>query len=104
MSLAEMGREVARIEGRKPAYHKGTVERWCLASNRKRHWEMSDSQIAAVGVLLANKVDALANRAYPGVKIEHNSPWRVTVWSRCYCGRWYEMKRTGDVGCRYHRH
>lgn len=103
MSLAEMGRGVARIEGRAEPYRKATVANWTVAANRKRFRPMNDSQIKAVGVLIANRVVQLSGRENIGIHLTHNSPWRITVWARCLCGKWYELKRADWRGCKRHR-
>lgn len=103
LSFSQMGREIARIEGRAEPYRKGTVANWCAATNRKRHRPMTDAQINSVGILIANCIVARSGRDHTGIRLSHNSPWRVTVWARCHCGEWYEVKRAEWHACKRHR-
>ena len=87
LSLADVGREIARLTTRPRAYDKAAV--W--------HWEQGGVMTAqareAYGVLVANKLTAQLGRVV-GVKLVANSPWTITAWIRCAtCGAWFELRR-----------
>ena len=91
LSLADVGREVARLTGRRRAYDKAAV--W--------HWEqggvMTDEVRQAYGTMVANKLTAQLGRVV-GVKLVTNSPWTITAWTRCKdCSEWFELKRRSQI-------
>jgi hypothetical protein len=93
LSLAEVGREIARLTHRPRAYDKAAV--W--------HWEhdgvMTTEVREAYGRLTANKLTAELGRLV-GVKLVANSPWTITAWTRCTdCGAWFELRRRQQKRC-----
>ena len=78
LSLADVGREIARLTHRPRAYDKAAV--W--------HWEQGGVMTAEVreayGVMVANKLTAQLGRVI-GVKLVANSPWVLTAWARAGC-------------------
>ena len=93
LSLADVGREIARLTKRSRAYDKAAV--W--------HWEqggvMTVEVREAYGVMVANKLTAQLERVV-GVKLVANSPWTITAWTRCTaCGAWFELRRCNQKRC-----
>jgi hypothetical protein len=93
LSLADVGREIARLTHRPRAYDKAAV--W--------HWEQGGVMTAEVreayGVMVANKLTAQLGRVI-GVKLVANSPWFLTAWTRCaICGAWFELRRCNQKRC-----
>jgi hypothetical protein len=93
LSLADVGREIARLTKRSRAYDKAAV--W--------HWEQGGVMTAQVreayGVMVANKLTAQLGRVV-GVKLAANSPWTITAWTRCTtCGAWFELRRCNQKRC-----
>ncbi len=92
-SLADVGREIARLTGRPRPYDKAAV--W--------HWEqggvMADEVRQAYGTMVANKLTAQLGRVV-GVKLVTNSPWVLTAWTKCKdCGGWFELKKRNQKRC-----
>lgn len=93
LSLAELGREIARLARRPRAYDKAAV--W--------HWEHGGVMVSEVreayGVLIANKLTAQLGRNV-GVKLMTNSPWTITAWTSCViCEAWFELRRHNQKRC-----
>jgi hypothetical protein len=93
LSLADVGREIARLTKRPRAYDKAAV--W--------HWEqggvMTDEVRQAYGTMVANKLTVQLGRVV-GVKLVANSPWTITAWTKCKdCGEWFELKRRSQKRC-----
>lgn len=99
LSLADIGREIARLTGRPRAYDKAAV--W--------HWEqggvMTDEVRQAYGTMVANRLTAQLGRVV-GVRLAANSPWTITAWTKCkVCGGWFELRRRNQrrcTDCAYH--
>ena len=93
LSLADVGREIARLTSRRRAYDKAAV--W--------HWEqggvMTDEVRQTYGMMVANKLTAQLGRVV-GVKLVANSPWTITAWTKCKdCGGWFELRRRNQKRC-----
>jgi hypothetical protein len=93
LSLADVGREIARLTQRPRAYDKAAV--W--------HWEQGGVMTAQVreayGVMVANKLTTRLGRVV-GIKLVANSPWTLTAWTRCViCGAWFELRRCNQKRC-----
>ncbi len=93
LSLADMGREAARLTSRRRAYDRASV--W--------HWEqggvMTDEVRRAYGTMVANKLTAQLGRVV-GVKLATNSPWTMTAWTKCKdCSGWFELRRRNQKRC-----
>ena len=93
LSLADVGREIARLTQRPRAYDKAAV--W--------HWEQGGVMTAQVreayGVMVANKLTTRLGRVV-GIKLVGNSPWTITAWTRCaICGAWFELRRCNQKRC-----
>jgi hypothetical protein len=93
LSLADVGREIARLTKRPRAYDKAAV--W--------HWEQGNMMTAQVreayGVMVANKLTVQLGRMV-GVKLVANSPWTLTAWAKCIeCGTWFELRRRDRQRC-----
>lgn len=93
LSLAEVGREVARLTGRKRAYDKTTVMFW----ERTRITAAEVRQ--AYATLMANRLTTLLGRTI-GVKLVANSPWHISAWTQCAtCDQWFELHRRSHKRC-----
>ena len=93
LSLADMGREVARLAERERVYDRRTVFGW------ERGKPMGQIERDAYGIQVANKLSAELGRIV-GVKLIANSPWHVTAWTACRkCGSWFELHRSRDIHC-----
>jgi hypothetical protein len=93
LSLADVGREIARLTRRPRAFDKAAV--W--------HWEQGGVMTAEVreayGAMVANKLTAQFGRVV-GVKLVANSPWTISAWTRCaICGAWFELRRCNQKRC-----
>ncbi len=93
LSLADVGREIARLTKCPRTYDKAAV--W--------HWEQDGVMTAQVreayGVMVANKLTAQLGRVV-GVKLVANSPWTIMTWTRCtVCGAWFELRRCNQKRC-----
>jgi hypothetical protein len=93
LSLADVGREIARLTKRPRAYDKAAV--W--------HWEqdgvMTVEVREAYGVMVANTLTVQFRRVV-GVKLVANSPWTITAWTKCMtCGAWFELRRRNQKRC-----
>ncbi len=92
-SLADVGREIARLTRRLRAFDKAAV--W--------HWEhggvMASEAREAYGRLIANKLSAMLGRMV-GIKLVANSPWTLSAWTQCVdCGAWFELRRRRQKRC-----
>jgi hypothetical protein len=93
LSLADVGREIARLTRRPRAFDKAAV--W--------HWEqggvMTTEVREAYGGMVANRLTTRLGRVV-GVKLVANSPWTITAWTRCaICGAWFELRRCNQKRC-----
>ena len=93
LSLADVGREIARLTRRPRAFDKAAV--W--------HWEQGGVMTAEVreayGAMVANKLTAQFGRVV-GVKLVANSPWTISAWTRCaICSAWFELRRCNQKRC-----
>ena len=93
LSLADVGREVARLIHRERDYDRRTVFGWESGK------PMGQAERDAYGVLIANKLSSALGRTV-GVKIVANSPWHISAWTQCTkCGNWFEIHRAREIHC-----
>lgn len=93
LSLAEVGREVARLIARKRAFDKTTVLFW------ERGGPTSAEVRQAYATLIANQLTQRLARVV-AVKLIANSPWHITAWTQCVeCGQWFELMRRTQKRC-----
>jgi len=93
LSLSEVGCEIARLTGRERPFDKRTVSGW------EHGKPLSAAVRNAFGVLLANQLTARLGRVV-GVRMESNSPWRVTAWAQCReCRTWFHLRRAKQTRC-----
>ena len=93
LSLAEVGKELARLTDRRYPYSKAMVSKW------KSGARVDPLIVEAFGVLIASRLTALMGRRV-GVRIALNSPWHVEPWAECIdCGAWFRLKRVNHKRC-----
>ncbi len=93
LSLADVGREIARLTRRLRAFDKAAV--W----HREHGGVMTAEVREAYGRLIANKLIAALGRLV-GVKLVTNSPWALSAWTQCAdCGTWFELRRRQKKRC-----
>ena len=93
-SLVDMGAKLAEITGRARPYAKSTVHAFEAGTS-----PINDDLFLAYGKMIARKLTRQARGHVVGVKLAHNSPWRITAWSECQCGLWFKMKRIDRRKC-----
>ncbi len=94
LSLADVGREVARLTARVRPYDRRTIFGWESSK------PMGKAERDAYGILIANKLSDELGRVV-GVKLITNSPWRVTAWASCAnCGSWFQLSRARSTRCK----
>jgi hypothetical protein len=95
-SQSDLGAELARLLNKPSPIGKSTISEWENGTK-----PISRQVIDAYGVLIANRVALLTKRRNDvGIKLEVNSPWRVTVWSWCSsCGKEFELQRANQKHC-----
>lgn len=96
-SLVDMGAKLAKLIGRARPYAKSTVHAF-----EKGTSPLSDELIEAYGKLVAQKLTRKAHGHTVGVKLAVNSPWRITAWTECRCGKWFKMDTINRRQCRKH--
>jgi hypothetical protein len=63
------------------------------------HRIMPASAKEKLGEQIADKLTRDLGRII-GIKMETNSPWRITAWSQCKkCRAWFQMRRSRDRLC-----
>jgi hypothetical protein len=94
LSLADVGREVARLTRRESYYDRSPVLVW------EKKGGCSPDALRAYGTLIANQVASLLGTDDLGVEIEANSPLHVRVMRCCIeCREWFELRRVGQRRC-----
>lgn len=70
-----------------------------IADWQSGHRVMPRSAIEKIGTLIANRLTKELGREV-GVKVETNSPWHITAWTRCVeCRAFFNMRRSRDRRC-----
>ena len=90
LSWRELASRIVKLHGR------GSISHSYLMAMSQGKRPVPDEYAERIGQLIANKLTLRYGREI-GIRMRHNSPWRITpvVWCS-QCRKWHELKRVNQ--------